>query len=201
MAGYSSFSLKSVKKTFNLIERNEALFHKNTLKGIPPTQLLTSILERAKQIPLNNEKSRSEYIVAQVMLEVKAMNMDKIGLYSGENLEADKEKGLNGECDFIFSKSPHSSTIETPIFCLVEAENENLMSGLGQCVAQMLGAKIVNERENTPISEVYGCVTTGDDWMFLKLKENVIHTDTEKYYLDNLPQILAIFQEIVNRFC
>lgn len=197
---YSSFSFKAVKKTFGLLEKKVILFDKQRLEGIKPTDLLLSILERGKQISLNNEKSRSEYIVAQILLEVKERNKDIIGLYSGENLEANKEQGLNGECDFILAKSPSSSTIETPIFCLVEAENENLMSGLGQCVAQMLGAQMINEKEGTKLSQIYGCVTTGDDWLFLKLQDNIIYTDIEKYYIDNLPLILAAFQTIVNQY-
>ncbi len=198
--GYRSFSFKMVKKTFDLTEKKVILFDKQTLEGIAPSPLLLAILERAKLISLNNEKSRSEYIVAQILLEIKEKNSHVIGLYSGENLEANKEQGLNGECDFIFSKSPDSSTAEMPIICLVEAENENIMSGLGQCVAQMLGAKMVNEKEGFDFPAIFGCVTTGDDWLFLKLEGNVIYTDIEKYYIDSLPLILGVFQRIIDAF-
>ncbi len=195
--GYSSFSVKQVKKQFALTETKMDLFQAENISPLPPTALLTAILERPKRISLNNEKSRSEYIVAQILLEIEEINAYKISLYSGENLEADKNLGLNGECDFIFANSPASTSIESPIFCVVEAENDNINSGLGQCIAQMLGAKIYNEKDNITLPTMYGCVTTGDVWIFLKLEENLIFIDIQKYYLDNLPMILGILQYIV----
>jgi hypothetical protein len=197
---YGSFSLKQVKKQFSLLEKKENIFQSANIQPIVPTELLVQILNRAKRISLNNEKSRSEYIVAQILLEVEDRNAYQISLYSGENLDADKSLGLNGECDFIFAKVPASSSIEIPVFCMVEAENENLSTGLGQCVAQMLGARVYNEKDNIQLPAIYGCVTTGEVWLFLKLVDNFIYIDTEKYYYDGIPMILGIFQYIIDSF-
>jgi hypothetical protein len=83
---------------------------------------------------------------------------------------------------------------------MVECENDNLMSGMGQCVAQMVGAQIVNEKEGKAQPFIYGCVTTGNDWKFLKLEGHTIFTDTETYYLKDVPLILGVFQSLIEDF-
>lgn len=198
MAGYSSFSLKSVKQRFGLVEKKQALF--TGVLPLIPSDLLVKTLERGKRITsFNNEKSRSEFIVAPILSEMADMNLDKISFFSGETLDVDKSQDLTGECDYIFTLTPESSTIESPILCLVECENDNISTGFGQCVAQMLGAQRYNERENTPHARMYGCVTTGYDWLFLALEENTIIREPNVYLLDSLGLIMGTFQEIINK--
>jgi activator of 2-hydroxyglutaryl-CoA dehydratase len=57
---------------------------------------------------------------------------------------------------------------------LVEAKKEDILAGLGQCVAEMVAAQIFNEREGNEISVIYGTVTSGTNWKFLKLKGKVV---------------------------
>jgi hypothetical protein len=49
------------------------------------------------------------------------------------------------------------------------------------------------------LSAIYGAVTTGDVWRFLKLSGDVrdLQIDSETHYLDNLPIVLGILQTIV----
>lgn len=148
----------------------------------------------------SSEKARSEFIVVPILFEIKKRNRKRFSIYSGERLDVDKAKGLVGECDFILSKGPVAHTIQTPIFALVEAKKNDISSGLGQCVAQMMGAKIFNETEGNDIPYLYGCVTTGEDWQYLKLQDNTIHIDSKRYYIDNLEMILGIFQSVVDTY-
>ena len=66
--------------------------------------------------------------------------------FSGYPFNVDKEKGLAGACDFIISRSPEQLFIKAPVITIVEAKNENIIRGLGQCVAEMYAAKLFNER-------------------------------------------------------
>jgi hypothetical protein len=70
--------------------------------------------------------------------------------------------------------------------------------GLEQCAAQMLGARVYNQKHKNPIETIYGCVTTGTEWQFLLLENNIFWVDTNRYYLNNLPQLLGILQTIVD---
>jgi heterodisulfide reductase subunit B len=75
---------------------------------------------------------------------------------------------------------------------LVEAKKEDILAGLGQCVAEMVAAQIFNEREGNEISVIYGTVTSGTNWKFLKLKGKVVEIDLVEYYLTNVNKILGI---------
>ena len=45
---------------------------------------------------------------------------------------------------------------------IIEAKNENIKGGLGQCAAAMLAAQLFNQQEGNEIRKIYGAVTTGD---------------------------------------
>jgi hypothetical protein len=75
---------------------------------------------------------------------------------------------------------------------LVEAKKEDILGGLGQCVAEMVAAQIFNEREGNEISVIYGTVTSGTNWKFLKLKGKVVEIDLVEYYLTDVNKILGI---------
>ena len=198
MAGYSSYNLKTVKKKFGLKTVRKPLFQ--ALQPVQPTELLLATLQRASKMTIASEKSRSEWIVAPILMEVKYLNADKMNVLSGENLDVDKEQSLTGECDFIFVRDPDTETVESPIFCLVEAEKHDLTGGTGQCIAQMIGARMLNEQDGIHFPTIYGCVTTGTDWQFLKLEGQLVTLEENVKYINELPQLLGIFQQIVNAF-
>jgi len=95
-------------------------------------------------------------------------------------------------CDFIISQSPEQLFVKAPVVMLVEAKNENINNGLGQCVAEMVAAQIFNQREQNSISTIYGVVTTGTNWKFLRLIDHQIEIDLREYYLSEIDQILGI---------
>jgi hypothetical protein len=197
---YSDFTLKKVKKAFDLREQAIPLFpDEGTLE---PSQWLKETLAMSVKFALSSssEKARSEFIVAPILLEVEQRNQDEFALFSGERLDVDEQKGLKGECDFILSKGPMSSTIQAPIFALVEAKKNDIKEGLGQCIAQMVGATLFNQDEGNDIDSVYGCVTTGEDWQFVKLKGQIILMDVSRYYLSELQRVLWIFQSIIDSY-
>jgi len=78
----------------------------------------------------------------------------------------------------------------------VEAKKEDITGGLGQCVAEMVAIRIFNEKEKTLRPAVFGCVTSGNLWRFLKLEENMLFIDKTEYYLRDLPRILGILVNI-----
>ena len=198
MPGYSSFSFKAVKKQFGLKSVKGVLF--DNLEPLQPSSWLLDSLERTSKMAIVSEKSRSEWIVSPIMVEVKYRNSDKMNVLSGENMDAAKDQSLTGECDFIFVKDPFALTVESLIFCLVEAERNDLMGGMGQCTAQMVGAQILNEQDGVNFPAIYGCVTTGTDWQFLKLENQLITIENNLKYIVELPYLLGTFQRIVDEF-
>jgi hypothetical protein len=146
------------------------------------------------------EKSRSEWIVAPILMEVKYLNVNKLSVISGENLDIDKDLSLTGECDFVFSRNPNALFIESPIFCMIKAEKNDIMGGMGQCIAQMIGAQRLNEQDGVHYPMIYGCVTTGKAWHFLKMEGDLVTIDHKEIYLNEVPRLLGIFQTIIDAF-
>ena len=75
---------------------------------------------------------------------------------------------------------------------LVEAKDNDIRIGLGQCAAQMVAAQIFNTRKGQEQSAIYGAVSTGTNWKFLKLQAQTIEIDLGEYYLRDVNKILGI---------
>ncbi|MBV6621775.1 MAG: hypothetical protein KI793_02285 [Rivularia sp. (in: Bacteria)] len=136
-------------------------------------------------------------IILPILLEIRRRANYQISLFSGINFDVDIDKGLNGYCDFIISRSKEQLLINAPVIIIIEAKNENIKNGLGQCAGAMLAAQIFNQRENNDIPTIYGAVTTGDIWKFLKLELNNLFIDLKNYYIKELANILGILFQAV----
>jgi hypothetical protein len=194
---YGDFTLREIQNKFGITNHVEILFEK--LSPIKPSNWLETTLKKAESLPIRTEKAKSETIVFPILLEIRDRNNNFITIYSGDNLNVDEEKGLKGECDFIITKDTGTFDINYPILQVVEAKKNDIDLGVPQCAAQMVGAKVFNEKNGTPLSPIFGCVTTGDEWLFMKLEDNLT-IDRRKYYLNEIGELLAVFQEIVEAY-
>ncbi len=197
---YSDFNLKKVRSELNLklVERNSVFSH---IRPVEISNYLKDTLKRNVPLALaiNTEKARSELIIINILLEIKDKFPDKISLFSGIDFNVDKEKGLTGFCDFIISNSPEQLFLDSPVITIAEAKNENIIAGLGQCIAEMYASEIYNKNEGHHPSSVYGAVTTGDEWKFLKLTEDTAYIDTDHYYINDIEKIVGILTEMVQQ--
>lgn len=152
----------------------------------------------ALALAINTEKARSELIVTPILVELRKHFNYQISFFSGKEFNIDPEKGLNGFCDFLISRSPEQLLIKTPVVALVEAKNDNLQNGLPQCMAEMIAARIFNERNNNNIAAIYGVVTTGTNWKFLRLLNQTIEVDLNDYFIDKISKIIGILKHLIN---
>ncbi|MGB6298749.1 MAG: hypothetical protein WBF90_21565 [Rivularia sp. (in: cyanobacteria)] len=195
---YSDFSLRKVKQDFNL-----TIIEQNTfLDNIQPQQPSLFLAEFIKKylplaLALNTEKARSEMLICPILLEIKEISTSSISLFSGNDFTVDASIGLSGVCDFLISLSNEQLFVEAPAVVVVEAKKEDLNGGLGQCVAEMIAAQIFNENNNTSIPIIYGTVTTGDRWKFLKIENQTVTIGLMEYTLPPLEQILGILVSFI----
>ncbi len=190
---YSDFTLTKVKKNFELTILDKF----NMFTNVSELEYSSFLEETLKEnVPLalasNTEKSRSEMIIAPILIELRKRLNYQISLFSGVDFTVDSERGLSGSCDFIISRSPELLLLNAPVITIVEAKKENLNAGLGQCIAEMVGAQLFNEQEDNGISTIYGTVITGSIWKFLKLSKEVVEIDLSEYYLRDVGKILGI---------
>lgn len=196
---YNRFTIDLVRKTFGIsIVGDTSLF--DGIDPAEPSEVLVKFLER--YLPLGSaigtEKARSEFIIAPILAELTELTHHAVSLFSGVEFNVDEAQGLTGRCDFLLSASNVQYAIEAPVLAVVEAKNENINSGLGQCMAEMVATRIFNENEGRHLNNVYGAVTTGSVWRFLKLRDDVIYIDRPEYFIDNLNTLLGILIYIVS---
>ena len=190
---YSEFTLESVQIAFDLTITERANLLNDTALS-ESSDFLKELLKEFAPLALamNTEKARSELIIAPILVEVRKHFLDRASLFSGVELNVDRDRGLNGVCDFLLSRSPSQLMLKAPVVVVVEAKKENINGALGQCIAEMWAAKLFNQQHQNDIPIIYGAATTGNDWKFLRLCDRLVEIDLTEYQLSNIDKILGI---------
>jgi len=198
---YSKFnSLTKFCKQYHLQQNTlDNLFEKIDLPSFSISERLKEDLQEAHKFPLYTEKAKSEFLISPILKELKRKN-DFIAVFSGFALNIEGDADLTGNPDFILSANPNIIEAQAPIFCLMESKNKTPDEGFAQCAAEMYAAKLFNEEMETPQETIYGAVTNAYDWVFLRLTNDCVWIDTERYYLSDLNKLLGILQYIVNQY-
>jgi len=195
---YSQFNIENVQAELGIqVQDRPSLFA--DVAPVAYSDLLAQLLEKYTPlaIAIGTEKSRSEFIIAPILFELKQQLFNQISLFSGKEFNVEPLRGLTGFCDFLISQSPEQLFIKSPVITLVEAKNDSISSGLGQCIAEMVAAQIFNERHQNETSTIYGVVTTGSNWKFMRLRGNVVEADLTEYYLSDVGKLLGILRHCV----
>lgn len=190
---YSNFSIETLKERFDLTIKQEHELYCD-IEAVGVSHLLKETLKEnyPLAIAIHTEKARSEMIVAPVLIEVRRQLNHQISLFSGVEFNVDRKKDLKGVCDFLFCLSPEQLIINAPVVTIVEAKNDNLKAGIPQCIAEMEAARLFNVRKENNISTIYGIVTTGTSWQFLRLSNQVVEIDPLDYHINDLEKIVGI---------
>lgn len=197
---FSDFSIAEVKRRFGIqLDESGDFFAAAT--PVTPGALLAENLREGIPLALaiGTEKARSELIIAPILVEVRRQLAHAVSLFSGVEWNVDPAQGLRGVCDFLLSLSPEQLDIEAPVITIVEAKKEDMTIGIGQCLAEMVAARIFNERRGQPISTVFGVVTTGNIWKFLRLHENTAFVDVTEYHIKEVERVLGILLSMVRQ--
>lgn len=194
--GYSKYrSLVQVAEKFNIKVERAKFF--TTIESIEASDWLKQTLDYANSLPLSNEKTKSERLIAPILMEVYQAHKDKLTLFSGEELNVDAANDLSGPCDFFFSAKPNAYLLEAPIVSLTEAKDEDMDYGIAQCTAQMVGAQQFNMQKGDKVSTLWGCSTTAGEWKFIKLTGQQLYVDLDSYYVVQLEKLLGVFHFIL----
>ena len=142
---------------------------------------------------VSTEKARSEFMIAPVLSEVRRHLKSRFALFSGVEFSVDPARGLNGFCDFLFTRSPLQLVVTAPVIAIAEAKNVDLRGGFGQCIAAMVAAR----EFNADATVIHGVVTTGSEWQFATLAGSDLTFDTRVYLSTELPAIMGILAHLL----
>lgn len=195
---FTDFTLESAEAAFGLTTQPGDLFPALQPIAVPPW--LHDLLNRGRQVAaLVSEKARSEFLVVPILIAARDLAPGALSIYSGQRLDVDPARGLSGECDYILALTPPIPRLKAPLVTVLEAKKGDVEAGLGQCVAQMVAARLFNERAGEPAHAVFGCVTTGEVWQFLRLEASTATIDRARLFIDNVGGILAALQAIIRQ--
>ncbi len=197
-SSYRYYSIEDLRDILGL-EKKTIPKMLSEIEDLPPSDWLQTTLDRTMQLPMKNEKAKSELVVMPILTEIWYNNQNFKPL-SGLTFNVDSSKGLKGIADFLISSNPDAQGLESPIMCVFEAKNDAIEDWYGQCGAEMYAARIFNERKGNDIKIIYGAVTNGFTWQFLKLENQTLFIDSQRYGTANLPQLLGAIQKIYNYY-
>ncbi len=193
---YTDFTLESAEARFAIVAVPGDLFPGRP--ALPVPDWLRDLLARGQGMAaLVSEKARSEFLVAPVLLACRDLVPGDLSIYSGQRLDVDAELGLTGECDYILALTPPVPRLRAPLVTVLEAKRGDIELGLGQCVAQMVGARLFNEQAGSAPRPMFGVVTTGEAWQFLRLERATVTLHRERLFIAGVGAILASLQLIL----
>ena len=190
---FREFDLPKAQQDFGLtLDTNRSLF-----AAVPPvtvSETLTRFWEDYQPLGLAliTEKARSELLAAPLLAEVWKRSNREIAVLSGVDLNVDFAAGLTGTCDFLLCRSSNLYFVSAPVMVAVEAKRDSIPDGLGQCAAEMVAAHRFNQKAGKPIDPIYGCVTTGSNWKFLRLTGARLEIDIGEYGIAQPDRILGV---------
>jgi len=172
------------------------------VKSNAPSDWLLETFAFNQQIPMISEKARSELLITPILLEMRRKNPHTFTYFSGCPFNIDNQRGLKGFCDFIIAKPWNSAFIQSPVLAIVEAKhNQDLLDAIPQCSAEMYAAQLFNQDKKISLDVIYGAITNGYEWLFLTLNKHIIQVDIDRYMIKNLPELLGIWQLMIDDFC
>ena len=194
---FRDFGFPQVQHDLGLTVHDEALFP-NVVAAEVRQEFLAFLRDGVTLAVANStEKAKSEFIIAPMLLELRRSLGGSFALFSGVEWDADSSRGLNGYCDFLLTRGESQHVLGAPFAAVVEAKNDLIRTGLGQCIAAMVGAHVCNERAGVSPAAIHGVVSTGSAWKFLRLDGTALAIDSAEYYIDDVPRLMGVLQRIV----
>ncbi len=194
---YSDFTIHEVRARLGLtIAGGGDLFAGLAEADLPRNLADTLSRYLPLALDLNTEKARSELLIAPLLIELKLGYADRLSLFSGIDFPVDAALGLTGRCDYILARSPQQLALTAPACVLVEAKAENIVAGIPQCLAEMAAAQRFNAAAGLPAGPIFGAVTTGLLWRFLRLDGTLARVDGVEYPIQSPRRVFAVLQAI-----
>lgn len=195
---YSAFTLQKVREDFH-VQFDPTQFLFSDVSPVPLSETMQRYFAeyRTLGMAMPNEKGKSEFLVSPLLAEVWKQSGRRISIHTGVEFNVDPEAGLNGVCDFLLGRTAQLYYLEAPILAVVEAKKDSIPDGLGQCAAEMVAVQRFNLNAGQPTNPVYGLITTGTNWKFLKLDGKNLFLDQDEYGLGDADRILGILLHIV----
>lgn len=196
---FSEFTLEDVEEKLGVTTAPATLFP--NLRPVPPPQWLLDWFGRGTVLSRATEQARREHLIAPTLDAARAASGNKLAIFSAPTFNVDASRGLNGECDYLVACAPAVPPVRSPLVAVVEAKKADIDLGLGQCIAEMVAAYEFNRDRGEADAPVYGCVTNGELWQWMKLDGQRALLDTARQFLrSDIGSILGAFLAVLAEY-
>jgi hypothetical protein len=143
----------------------------------------------------NSEYAICENLIYPILKEVWKSYRGKFLIWSHQFLNSGGD--LSGFPEYVIAqRSPFGKVVfDKPYLLLVEAKQDKFDAGWGQCLAEMIAARQLNEQSII----VHGIVSNGNSWEFGELEDNSFVRNVRTYGIQELDQLFGainfIFQQ------
>jgi hypothetical protein len=188
---YKNYKASELEQLFKIqIKNNEALFNHFKPSGQNYSILQADVKKMSSRLRLSkfdNEATRGSLLVSRILWESAAVYNLGVFFEPPVNLPPEETKDLphplNGKYDSALSLD--EIDLSSPIISIVEVKKSSLSDGLGQCLAEMY-ATLKEFKQD----KVYGIITDGEVWEFLRLENAVLSVDENNYYIKYVADIV-----------
>ncbi|MDC0835595.1 hypothetical protein POG22_21765 [Geitlerinema sp. CS-897] len=136
----------------------------------------------------NSEFAICENLIYPVLKEVWKRYAKDFVLWSHQALNYDDR--LSGFPEYILAKRSELGKVvfDRPYLLLVEARQDKFEEGWSQCLAEMIAAQKLNDRDEVTI---FGIVSNGKFWQFGKLEGDRFTKNIHPYTIYDLDRLFA----------
>ena len=188
---YKNYKASELEQLFKIhIKNNEALFKHFKPSGENYSTLQADVKKMSSRLRLSkfdNEATRGSLLVSRILWESAAVYNLGVFFEPPVNLPpeetVDLPHPLNGKYDSALSLD--EIDLSSPIISIVDVKKSSLSDGLGQCLAEMY-ATLKEFKQD----KVYGIITDGEVWEFLRLENAILSVDENNYYIKSVADIV-----------
>jgi len=198
---YYGYTIQQLREAFHVEIRHDNLFATLTPseRTYPDLQrrVNQSVL-RIKSVTADNEATRKGLLVTPVVSE--ASFLYDLGIFLEKDLHVPKDKTpdlphqLNGKCDYALSMDMFDFMY--PVIAVLEAKPSELSKGIGQCLSELVATLTLFEQQQY----VYGVITDGEVWEFMRLDDTILTLDHRNYHVSQVSDIIERIGYIVEHF-
>jgi len=188
---YRNYKASELEEIFKIhLKNNDDLFKDFKPSGKDYSALQVDVKKMSSRLRLSkfdNEATRGSLLVSRILWE--SATVYNLGVFFEPlvNLSPDATPDLphqlNGKYDGALSLD--EIDFSSPIISVVEVKQSNLSDGLGQCIAEMY-ATLKEFKQD----KVYGIITDGEVWEFLRLENAILSVDENNYYIKSVADII-----------
>ncbi len=188
MPTHSQMTLEDLRTRFGIRVESRAFLP--LIAPLPLPEWLREYLRVSGPVSpfITSEKALAECVIAPMLGAAKAHLAGQSGIFSGEMLTG---AGLADVCDFVLSPNPNACIPEAPLLVVCQVGRAGWFDSVAGCVAAMVSARELNKRAaNQPVA-TYGCLTSGTEWHFLRLENQLTYVEPSSVSFNALGQALG----------